>query len=166
MNRQIVDGSRVTLRCRVTDSAGEVLDDGSKPLVFVCGQQQVIAALEQKLKGKESGFQGRIELSPQEAYGPYRPELVFEAVRENLPPDIDLQPGMDLSPGGSAGQFNLRVLALTERGAMLDGNHRFAGKHLTFDVDVIGVEPATQVSDASTEGRTAAGHVSDYVLRN
>ena len=34
MNTQIADGSRVTLRCRVTDSVGEVLDDGSKPLVF------------------------------------------------------------------------------------------------------------------------------------
>lgn len=148
MNTQIVDGSRVTLRCRVTDSAGEVLDDGSKPLVFVCGKQQVIVGLEEKLKWKDPGFQGRIELSPEQAYGPYRPELVFEAVRENLPPDLDIEPGMDLSPGGSAGKFKLKVLALTERGAMLDGNHQFAGKHLVFDVEVIRVEPVTETSDA------------------
>ena len=150
MNAQITDGSRVTLQCRVTDSAEEVLDDGSQPLVFVCGKQQVIAGLEDTLKGKETGFQGRIELSPEQAYGSYRPELVFEAVRENLPANLDIQPGMDLSPGGSAGKFNLKVVALTERGAMLDGNHRFAGKHLVFDVEVIHVEPATDSSDAST----------------
>lgn len=150
MNTQITDGSRVTLRCRVTDAASEVLDDGSKPLVFVCGKQQVIAGLEEKLKGKEAGFQGRIELSPDQAYGPYRQELVFEAVRENLPAELDIQPGMDLSPGGSAGKFNLKVVSLTERGAMLDGNHRFAGKHLIFDVEVICVEPDTESSDAST----------------
>ena len=149
MNTQIGDGSQVTLRCRVTDAAAEVLDDGSKPLVFVCGKQQVIAGLEEKLKGKEAGFQGRIELSPERAYGPYRKELVFEAVRENLPNDLDIQIGMDLSPGGSAGKFNLKVVALTGRGAMLDGNHRFAGKHLTFDVEVIRVEPATEARDAS-----------------
>ena len=141
MNTQIVDGSRVTLRCRVTDAATEVLDDGNKPLVFVCGRQQVVAGLEEKLKGKEAGFQGRIELSPDQAYGLYRKELVFEAVRENLPTDLDIQIGMDLSPGGSAGKFNLKEVALTERGAMLDGNHRFAGKHLTFDVEVLCVEP-------------------------
>lgn len=148
MNTQITDGSRVTLRCRVTDAAAEVLDDGNKPLVFVCGRQQVIAGLEESLKGKQAGFQGRIVLSPDQAYGPYRKELVFEAMRENLPPELDIQPGMVLSPGGSAGKFDLKVLALTERGAMLDGNHRYAGKHLTFDVEVIGVAPATETSDA------------------
>lgn len=143
-NAQIADGSRVTLRCRVTDVAGEVLDDGDKPLVFVCGRQQLIAGLEEELKSKQAGFRGRIELTPDQAYGCYRQELVFEAIRENLPAGLDIQPGMVLSPGGSAGKFGLKVLALTERGAMLDGNHRFAGKHLVFDVEVIGVETATE----------------------
>lgn len=151
MNTKIADGSRVTLRCRVTDSAAEVLDDGSKPLVFVCGKQQVIAGLEDKLKGKEPGFQGRIELSPQEAYGPYRQELVFEAVRENLPADMDIRPGMHLSPGGGAGKFQLKVVSVTEHGAMLDGNHPCAGKHLTFDVEVIKVEPSVESTHGAGE---------------
>ena len=63
---------------------------------------------------------------------------------------MDIQIGMDLSPGGSAGKFNLKVVAQTERGAMLDGNHRFAGKHLSFDVEVIHVEPVTGARDASS----------------
>ncbi len=150
MATQITEGCRVTLRCRVTDSAGEVLDDGSKPLVFVCGKQQVIAGLEDQLKEKEPGFQGRIELSPDQAYGPYRPELVFEAVRENLPENLNIQPGMQLSPGGSEGKFQLKVISLTEHGAMLDGNHPCAGKHLSFDVEVIKVERDTEAGDAQT----------------
>ena len=141
MATQITDGCKVTLRCQVASSDGEVLDDGSKPLVFVCGKQQVIAGLEDQLKGKKPGFQGRIELSPDQAYGPYRHELVFEAVRENLPANLDIRPGMYLSPGGGEGKFQLKVVSLTERGAMLDGNHPFAGKHLVFDVEVIAVEP-------------------------
>lgn len=150
MATQITEGCRVTLRCRVTDSAGEVLDDGSKPLVFVCGKQQVIAGLEDQLNGKEPGFQGRIELSPDQAYGPYRPELVFEAVRENLPENLNIQPGMQLSPGGGEGKFQLKVISLTEHGAMLDGNHPCAGKHLAFDVEVINVERNTEAVDAQT----------------
>jgi len=150
MATQITEGCRVTLRCRVTDSAGEFLDDGNKPLVFVCGKQQVIAGLEDQLIGKEPGFQGRIELSPDQAYGPYRPELVFEAVRENLPENLNIQPGMQLSPGGSEGKFQLKVVSLTERGAMLDGNHPCAGKHLSFDVEVINVERDTRAGDAQT----------------
>lgn len=150
MSTQIMDGSRVTLRCLVTDSDGAVLDDGSKPLVFVCGKQQVIAGLEDRLKGRAAGFHGQIELSPDQAYGPYRQELVFEAVRENLPADLDIRPGMHLSPGGGEGKFQLKVLSLTERGAMLDGNHPCAGKHLVFDVEVVNVEPAAETSDAQT----------------
>lgn len=148
MSTPIAEGSRVTLHCRVFDAAGALLDDGSKPLVFVCGREQLIASVEEKLKGRVPGYRGQIELSPDEAYGPYRPELVFEAVRENLPPDLDLQPGMQLSPGGSGGRFKLNVVSLTERGAMLDGNHPLAGKHLVFDVEVIAVEPAAEPADA------------------
>lgn len=148
MSTPIMDGSRVTLHCRVFDAAGALLDDGSKPLVFVCGREQLIAGVEEKLKGRTPGYRGQIQLTPEQAYGPHRPELVFEAVRENLPPDLDLQPGMRLNPGGSDGRFKLNVLALTERGAMLDGNHPFAGKHLVFDVEVIAVEPGARAGNA------------------
>lgn len=148
MSASIADGSHVTLHCRVSDSAGVVLDDGSKPLVFVCGRQQLIAGLEDKLKDKAPGYRGRIELSPEEAYGPYRPELMFEAVRENFPTDLDLQPGMQLSPGGSDGKFQLKVVSLTERGAMLDGNHPLAGKYLIFDVEVVKVESGEMPANA------------------
>jgi FKBP-type peptidyl-prolyl cis-trans isomerase 2 len=142
MNSPIAEGSRVTLHCRVFDAAGALLDDGSKPLVFVCGREQLLAGVEGTLKGKAAGYREQIELAPEEAYGPHRPELVFEAVRENLPPDLDLQPGMQLHPGGTAGRFPLTVVSLTERGAMLDGNHPLAGRHLVFDIEVIAVEPA------------------------
>lgn len=148
MSTPIAQGSRVTLKCRIVDSGGEVLDDGSEPLVFVCGRQQVVAGLEQQLRGRVPGYQGRIELEPAQAYGPYRRELVFEAVRENLPADLDIQPGMVLSPGGGEGKFQLKVISLTERGAMLDGNHRYAGKHLTFEVEVMAVEPGEVSANA------------------
>jgi FKBP-type peptidyl-prolyl cis-trans isomerase SlyD len=138
----------VTLRCSVSDMTGAVLDDGSQPLVFVCGRQQILNLLETALVGKEPGHTCRMELPPEQAYGLHRPELVFEAVRDNLPQGLDIQLGMDLSPGGTDGKFNLKVVALTERGAMLDGNHRYAGKHLVFDMEVLNVEPDVEVSHA------------------
>jgi FKBP-type peptidyl-prolyl cis-trans isomerase 2 len=149
MSKAIADGSRVNLHCRIIDAEGSVLDDGSTPMVFVCGRQQVIAGLEAQLIGKEPGYRGCIELASADAYGPYRQELVFEAVRENLPAELDIQPGMVLSPGGGDGRFQLKVLSLTERGAMLDGNHQYAGKHLTFEVEVIAVVPGSQAAKVS-----------------
>jgi len=138
---QAVKGSKVTLKCRVTDrQQGTLLDDGGKPMTFVVGAGQVVAGLEMAIEGKAAGFQSRFTLEPEEAYGLYRPELVFEAVRENLPSDLDIQPGMYLTPGGSEGRFQLKVLSLTELGAMLDGNHHLAGKRLDFEVEVIDVQ--------------------------
>ena len=146
MNTTIDQGSQVTLRCCVSEAGGAVLDDGSKPLVLVCGKQQLLPALEAELLGKAAGFQGRIALLPEQAYGLHRPELVFEAVRDNLPPGVKITPGMNLVPGGAAGQFNLKVLALTERGALLDGNHRLAGKSLVFDIEVLNVQAPAEAS--------------------
>ncbi len=140
MSSRIVPGSRVTLRCRVSNASGELLDDGSRPVVFVCGRDAVIAGIERAVIGNAAGYCTGFTLAPADAYGPHRPELVFEAVRENLPPELDLQPGMQLHPGGSAGRFPLTVLSLTEQGAMLDGNHPLAGKTLHFEVEVLAVE--------------------------
>ncbi len=120
-----------------------MIDSGSKPLVVVFGRDQFLAELEHRLLGKEAGYRVHIDLAPEQAYGQHRPELVFEAVRQNLPPNIDLQPGALLSPGGSNGRFQLRVVSLTEHGAILDGNHPLAGRHLRFDLEVITVECAT-----------------------
>ena len=148
MTSRIVPGSRVTLRCRVSNAGGELLDDGSRPVVFVCGREAIIAGIERAVIGNAAGFCTEFTLSPADAYGLHRPELVFEVVRENLPPDIDLQPGMQLHPGGTAGRFPLTVLSLTERGVMLDGNHPLAGKTLHFEVEVLAVEADAESADA------------------
>jgi len=148
MNSRIVPGSRVTLRCRVSNADGELVDDGSRPVVFVCGREAIIASIERAVIGNAVGFCTEFTLPPADAYGSHRPELVFEAVRENLPPDIDLQPGMQLHPGGTAGRFPLTVQSLTERGAMLDGNHPLAGKTLHFDIEVLAVEADAESADA------------------
>jgi FKBP-type peptidyl-prolyl cis-trans isomerase 2 len=137
---KIAEGSRVTLTCRVLDAEGNVLDDGNRPMTFTWGKGEVIAGLEKALADREPGWSGEFDLAPEEAYGPHRPELVFEAVRENLPEGLELVPGMNLSPGGMGGRFPLKVLSLTERGALLDGNHPLAGKRLHFNVSVLHVE--------------------------
>lgn len=118
---------------RFFDERGELLDSSeqSGPLRFIPGQGQVLPAIEAALLQLEVGQGTELHLSPEQAYGEHRPELVFEAVRENLPQDIDLTPGARLYSGtGNTQAFQLRVLHLTEQGAMLDGNHPLAGKSL------------------------------------
>jgi FKBP-type peptidyl-prolyl cis-trans isomerase 2 len=135
----IGEGSTVTLRCVMRDVQGVLLDGGERALTFTLGRGEVIPGLEQIVRNRCVGYQARHRIAAADAYGEHRPELVFEAVRENLPPDLALEPGLVLEPGGANGRFQLRVLSLTERGVLLDGNHRLAGKDLDVEVSVLAV---------------------------
>lgn len=138
---QVDRGSNVTVRCVVRDEAQNLIDTGEQSIQFTVGRGEVIAGIEHAVIGLGTGERVRFVCPPEQAYGPYRPELVFETIRENLPPGRELVPGMMLEPGGGAGRFQLKVLELTENGARLDGNHPLAGLTLQFDIEVINVAP-------------------------
>lgn len=139
---QVDLGSSVTVRCVVHDEAENVVDAGEQSIHFTVGRGEVIAGIERAVIGLGAGDRVQFVCSPEQAYGPYRPELVFETIRGNLPPDRELIPGMTLEPGGAAGRFQLKVLELTEMGARLDGNHPLAGLTLAFNLEVIDVASA------------------------
>lgn len=124
----------------------------SKPMAYVHGRGELLPGLEQALAGKSIGDCVQVTLGPEAAFGPHRPELVFEAVRDNLPPDMVIEPGMTLTPGGQRGRFALKVLELTEKGALLDGNHPYAGKTLTWDLTI------THLADHSPPTAAEADH--------
>ncbi len=130
--------SVVTVEYVLTDEAGQRLAASTPgtPLQYVHGTGQMLPALEAALEGRRTDDELSVTLSPEQAYGPYRPELVFEAVRENLPPGLEVREGMTLTPGGQGGKFSLKVVGLTERGAMLDGNHPLAGKTVTWTLHI------------------------------
>lgn len=111
------------------------------PMHYVHGTGQMLPALEAALEGRRAGDALRVTLTPEQAYGPHRPELVFEVVRDNLPPGQALHVGMTLTPGGQRGKFSLKVVELTERGAMLDGNHPLAGRTVTWELRILTVTP-------------------------
>lgn len=132
-------GSRVVLRGVARNENGDIVLADERPYRFILGRDEAIAGIERAVIGCRAGERLRFACPPEDAYGPHRPELVFEAVRENLPMDVDLAPGMMLSPGGSDGRFHLKILELTENGVRLDGNHPLAGLTLHFDLEIVEV---------------------------
>ncbi|MCA1772769.1 MAG: FKBP-type peptidyl-prolyl cis-trans isomerase [Halomonas sp.] len=125
----------------LADANGNTLATSTKetPLRYIHGAGQMIAALETALSGHQAGDELNVTLTPEQAYGQHRSELVFEAVRENLPAGKELHVGMTLTPGGQQGKFSLKVVELTERGAILDGNHPLAGKTVTWQIKILAV---------------------------
>jgi len=133
----------VTAEYVLTDEDDERLAASTPeaPLSYVHGTGQMLPALEAALEGHRAGDAVSVTLTPEQAYGPHRPELVFEAIRDNLPPGQEIRVGMTLTPGGQRGRFSLKVVGLTERGAMLDGNHPLAGRTVTWEIRIQEVQP-------------------------
>ncbi|EWH01551.1 FKBP-type peptidyl-prolyl cis-trans isomerase [Halomonas sp. BC04] len=145
--------SEVSAAYTLTEEDGQLIaaSPPGSPLSYVHGSGQMLPALEQALLGKRVGDRITVTLTPEQAYGPYRPELVFEAVRDNLPPGRPIKVGMTLTPGGQRGRFSLRVVALTDNGAMLDGNHPLAGKTVTWQLEILSVQTGSTTDHGNIE---------------
>lgn len=144
---KITQNTVVTAAYTFRDEQGQVLEssDQNGPMAYLHGLGAVLPAIEAALEGQTCGARVCLTLAPEQAFGAHRAELVFEAMRANLPADIVLEPGTVLFSGmGDRAAFQLRVVRLTEAGAVLDGNHPLAGKALLIDVEVLDVRAATE----------------------
>jgi len=73
-----------------------------------------------------------------EAYGPYRDELVIVTNRSNSPPGWEPEIGDQLpitQPDGR--EIWVRVVEITESTITIDANHHLAGKDLVFDIELV-----------------------------
>jgi len=136
----------ISLHYTLTDDAGEVLDssEGRDPLEYLHGHGNIVPGLEKALEGTTVGHRSRVDVAPGEGYGERNPELVFEAPREHFPNDMKLEAGSRVYAEGPEGPISFSVVRLTESGAVLDANHPLAGQTLHFEVEIVGVRPATE----------------------
>lgn len=139
----IEDGCQVSAAFRFSDDHGVLIgsSEQSGPMMYVHGRGEILPAIEHALTGCGAGDELSLTLSPAQAYGEHRPELVFEAPRGNLPKGLELLPGAEIYSGmGDRPAFSLRVLRETENGVLLDGNHPLAGKTLHAKMKVLSIE--------------------------
>jgi FKBP-type peptidyl-prolyl cis-trans isomerase SlyD len=143
---QIAKDFVVSIEYTLTDDDGNVIDQsaGNGPLSYVHGHDQIVPGLEKALTGKRVGDKLSVSVPPEEGYGAYDEELVFEVPRSELPPSIQPVKGMDLSMSGPDGNpVPVTIIKVKLNSVTLDGNHPLAGKTLHFAVDVSGVRKAT-----------------------
>ena len=142
----------VTLRYKVADTQGKLLDESKEPMVYLHGGYgNTFAKIEEALQGRESGYQTGIELQPQDAFGLRDERLVQTIPRTQFPPGVKVGGQLQaMSEGGQAQVFT--VIKIKGDKVLLDGNHPMAGKALRFTVTV------TEVRLASAE-EIAHGHV-------
>jgi len=132
------DTVRVHYTGRLED--GTIFDTslGREPVEFILGAGQVIPGFEEAVVGMSPGESKVVKVLAEQAYGPYQPELVLEVDRNEVPPDLDLEVGLQLvlrQPEG--GLIPVTVTKLSESMVTLDANHPLAGKDLIFDIQLM-----------------------------
>ena len=139
---QVTNGDTVNIHYTGKLADGTVFDSSKdrEPLEFTVGTNQVIAGFEEGVLGMEAGESKTINIPVDKAYGPHSLEKIMEVERSQMPPDLDPQIDMMISgtqPGGATIQF--RVVGVTKTSVTLDGNHRLAGKDLTFEIQLVSI---------------------------
>lgn len=112
--------------------------EGREPIEFTLGTGQVIPGFDRAVEGMEEGESKTFTIPADEAYGPYRPELLHRVPRSQIPPHVELHPGNRLEARDQGGnRVILTVIEITAEEAVLDANHPLAGKDLTFEVELV-----------------------------
>lgn len=137
---QVQNGSRVKVHYTGKLDDGSVFDtslqEGREPLEFTIGEGKMIPGFENGLLGMEIGEKKTIAMSPGDAYGETRDDLLFEVPISNVPPNVEV--GATLQAEFEQGvPVIFTVTDIKNDTVVLDGNHPLAGKNLTFEVEVV-----------------------------
>ncbi len=124
---------------------GEVVDstEGDDPIEFIQGHENIIPGLERELYGLKVGDKKQVSVPAKDAYGEIDPEAVVEVPRGDIPKDIPVKLGTELTVRNEDGELlDARITSVSKETVQLDFNHPLAGKDLNFDVTVIALREA------------------------
>ena len=133
-------GDTIKVHYTGTLEDGTVFDSsvGRKPLPFTIGLGQMIPGFEKGVVGLNLSESKTITIPADQAYGPYRADLVQVVARDQLPTDSKLEVGQMLQVSQPNGQIILVTITnVTDSNVTLDANHRLAGKNLTFEIQLV-----------------------------
>ncbi len=136
----------------------------SQPFVYIHGYNNIIPGLENALTGRHLGEKFTTFIPAKLGYGEYRQDLILTVPKEELSEIGELWLGMELEmfQDNDIREFQLpdtadefvddlnlddddqsdgiyTIKEILEDTVIVDGNHPFAGKDLTFNVEVIDI---------------------------
>ena len=149
----------VTFHFKVIEN-GELLEssgDGD-PMLYMHGRNGLISGLESELAGKKSGESFSVMLEPKDAYGITLESSRQRISKKHLATKGKLQVGMVVDINTTSGLRQAAIVKVGKFNVDVDTNHPFAGKILTFEVDVIDVRDASSEELAHGHAHGTGGH--------
>jgi FKBP-type peptidyl-prolyl cis-trans isomerase 2 len=131
---QIVEGSKVTIQY-VAEVRGSSGIDYGNISEFIQGRHEIFPALEQQVVGMKPGEEKKLELSPEEGFGPHDDGKTLNVPKTLLP--FGAKEGDVLR--NDIGEL-ATVAEVSDTTAVLDYNHPLAGKPLVVKLKILKVE--------------------------
>jgi FKBP-type peptidyl-prolyl cis-trans isomerase SlyD len=156
---QIANDTVVTLRYRLFDADGALIEEGDAPLEYLHGGYQgIFPRIEDALHGKSVGDACDVTLEPADAFGEYDAGLVHVEPRSKFPADVNV--GMQFEGEGaeSGDVIVYSVTDVADDSVVVDGNHPFSGQRLRFACTVADVRSATREEIEHGHVHGAHGH--------
>lgn len=155
---KIEKNTAVTLRLKVVDSQGKLVEDDKEPMVYLHGGYgNTLPKIEEALEGREAGYQTSLALTAADAFGLRDEDLVRTIPRSQFPAGVKV--GGQLEGQGSDGRKQVfNVAKIKGDTVILDANHPLAGKDLRFTVKVSAVRLASDEEVAHQHVHGEHGH--------
>ncbi len=108
------------------------------PLELVIGEGDFYAPIEAALIGMRVGEKKTMVVTPDDAFGDYDPENVFNVERSELPDDISPEVGLTLEVTGEDDElFMATIIEVGDEEICLDMNHPLAGEDLSYEFELV-----------------------------
>lgn len=122
---------------------------GREVFEFTVGSHEVMPGINKGVVGMAEGERKQMTLSPRDAYGEFRANLVREIPRSRLPSDVVLRVGKRLTTVGtkSGRRRKVRIVELTPTMVVVDGNHPLAGQTIEVEFQLLVHEVGSGRSD-------------------
>ncbi len=140
---QAKKGDTVRINYTGTLDNGETFDSsaGREPLEFELGSGQIIPGLDAAINGMAVGDKKIVNVPFDQAYGAVNEQARQAVPRGQIPDNIPLEPGTQLQMQTPQGQVvQVTVSQVSDDEVTLDANHPLAGKDLTFDIEIMGID--------------------------
>src|SRR3954469_14946766 len=148
----------VTLRYRVAEPTGKLIEESRDPMVYLHGgYNNTLPKIEEALAGKDAGYETWLDLAPADAFGERGEALKRTIPKSEFPPGVKV--GGQLEGVTDDGQPHVFwVMKIKGDQVLLDGNHPLAGRELKFHLKVTGLRKATSEEITHRHVHGEGGH--------
>lgn len=147
-----------TVHLKVADGQGRLIEASKEPMaVLIGGYGNTLPAIEAALEGQEAGFQTRLNLSPEQAFGPRDESLLRSIAKRDFPAGVKVGGQLEIrEPDGKT--LVLTVAKIKGDTVHLDGNHPLAGMSLRIELKLQSVRAASAEEIAHGHAHGDHGH--------